>query len=79
MMQNMEESLQQQSGIGFSEKDIDDVRRYCYQESDPRSSHTYCHKLVYLYSLNAFHGYKFKMVFCGIYSTLHHLTVHTTI
>lgn len=31
-MQNMEESLQQQSGIGFSEKDIDDVRRYYNQE-----------------------------------------------
>ena len=27
-MQNMEDSLQQQSGVGFSEKDIDDVRRY---------------------------------------------------
>lgn len=27
LMQNMEESLQQQVGIGFSEKDVDDVRR----------------------------------------------------
>jgi hypothetical protein len=42
LMQTMEESLQQQSSVGFSEKDIDDVRRWVIKAQ----GHVYC--IVYV-------------------------------